>query len=137
MVILATCLMYNLQTWNCFATKTHDKVNVTDQLHLPRWKRLFFSIWNLDSKLWVALSNFSLRVNRYFTFTSRFVCVLRCLKPSTLLKKSLWHRCFPVNFAKFLGTPFLKNTSGRLLLKRVNSQGLQLCSYFRVGNKIN
>ena len=27
-----------------------------------------------------------------------------------------WHRCFPVNFAKFLGAPFLKNTSGRLLL---------------------
>ena len=26
------------------------------------------------------------------------------------------HRCFPVNFAKFLRTPFLQNTSGRLLL---------------------
>ena len=24
-----------------------------------------------------------------------------------LLKKSLWHRCFPVNFVKFLRTPFL------------------------------
>ena len=24
----------------------------------------------------------------------------------TLLKKTLWHRCFPVNFAKFLRTPF-------------------------------
>ena len=29
----------------------------------------------------------------------------------------LWHRCFPVNFGKFLGTSFLQNTSGRLLLK--------------------
>ena len=29
--------------------------------------------------------------------------------------KSLWHRCFPVNFAKFLRTPFLQNTSRRLL----------------------
>ena len=26
------------------------------------------------------------------------------------------HRCFPVNFAKFLRTPFLQNTSGWLLL---------------------
>ena len=26
--------------------------------------------------------------------------------PATLLKKRLWPRCFPVNFAKFLGTPF-------------------------------
>ena len=23
------------------------------------------------------------------------------LRPATLLKKRLWHRCFPVNFAKF------------------------------------
>ena len=35
---------------------------------------------------------------------------------ATLLKKWLWHRCLPVNFAKFLRTPFLDNTSGRLLL---------------------
>ena len=27
-----------------------------------------------------------------------------------------WHRCFPMNFAKFLRTPFLRNTSGRLVL---------------------
>ena len=31
-------------------------------------------------------------------------------------KKSLWHRRFPVNFAKFLRTLFLQSTSGRLLL---------------------
>ena len=33
-----------------------------------------------------------------------------------LFKKRLWHRCFPVNFTKFLRAPFLQNTSGRLLL---------------------
>ena len=32
--------------------------------------------------------------------------------PATLEKKRLWHRCFPVNVAKFLRTPFLQNTSG-------------------------
>ena len=37
------------------------------------------------------------------------------LRPATLLKKRLWHRCFPVNFAKFLRAPFSQNTSGRLL----------------------
>ena len=37
-------------------------------------------------------------------------------RPATLLKKRPWHRCFPVNFEKFLRTPFLQNTSGRLLL---------------------
>ena len=35
---------------------------------------------------------------------------------ATLLKKMLWHRCFPVNFAKFLRATFLQSTSGRLLL---------------------
>ena len=34
------------------------------------------------------------------------------LRSAILLKKRIWHRCFPVNFAKFLRTPFLKNTSG-------------------------
>ena len=29
------------------------------------------------------------------------------LRPGTLLKKRLWHRCFPVNFAKFLKAPFI------------------------------
>ena len=36
---------------------------------------------------------------------------------ATLLKKRLWHRCFSVNFAKLLITPFLQNTSERLLLQ--------------------
>ena len=38
------------------------------------------------------------------------------LRPATFLKKELWHRYFSVNFAKFLRTLFLQNTSGRLLL---------------------
>ena len=29
-----------------------------------------------------------------------------------VIKKRLWHRCFPVNFAKFLRKPFLQNASG-------------------------
>ena len=55
-------------------------------------------------------------------FTGKHLC--RCLffnkgaglRPATLLKRRLWYRCFPVNFAKFLRTPILQNTSGRLLL---------------------
>ena len=39
-----------------------------------------------------------------------------CAKVSFILKRRLWHRCFPVNFAKVLRTPFLQNTSGQLLL---------------------
>ena len=38
------------------------------------------------------------------------------LQLPALFKKRLWHRCFPVNFAKFLRTLFQQNTFGRLLL---------------------
>ena len=38
------------------------------------------------------------------------------LGPATLLKKRLWHRCFPVNFVKFLRTPFFTEHLGWLLL---------------------
>ena len=37
-------------------------------------------------------------------------CLPACLPP--LLKKRLWHRCFPVNFAKFLRTPFCRTPQG-------------------------
>ena len=32
------------------------------------------------------------------------------LRPATLLKKRLWHRCFPMDFAKFLRSPFFYRT---------------------------
>ena len=38
------------------------------------------------------------------------------LRSATLLKKRLWHRCFPVNFAKSLRTPFLAEHLRCLLL---------------------
>ena len=38
------------------------------------------------------------------------------LRPATLLRRILWHRCFPVNFMKFLRRPFLQNTFVLLLL---------------------
>ena len=38
------------------------------------------------------------------------------LRPATVLKRRPCHRCSTVNFVKFLRTPFLQNTSGRLLL---------------------
>ena len=38
------------------------------------------------------------------------------LSPATLLKKRLWHSCFPVNFVKFLRTPFFTEHLRWLLL---------------------
>ena len=55
------------------------------------------------------------------------------LRPATLLKKRLRYRCFLVNFAKFLRTPFLQNTSGRLLLYLSKTRFKWECSNNRVG----
>ena len=53
-------------------------------------------------------------VLRNFTkFTGKHLCQslffnkVAGLRLATLLKKRLWYRCFPVNFVKFLRTPFL------------------------------
>ena len=57
-------------------------------------------------------------VLRIFTkFTGKHLCQrlfsnkIAGLRPATLLKTSFWHRCFPVNFVKFLRKLFLQNTS--------------------------
>ena len=48
------------------------------------------------------------------------------LRLATLLKKKLWHRCFPLNFATLLRTPFLENNFGRLPLMRMPSLKVHL-----------
>ena len=73
-----------------------------------------------------ALKYYPLRVymyrqdfSEYMSFESKCTKrppLLLQARSATLLKKRLWHRCFSVNFAKFLRTLFLQNTSGRLLL---------------------
>ena len=61
-------------------------------------------------------------LRNFVRFTGKHLCQSLILnkvaghRPATLLKKRLWHRYFPVNFTKFLRTPFLQNSSGRLLL---------------------
>ena len=61
-----------------------------------------------------VLRNFSKSTGKHLCQSLFFSKVAGAL--ATLLKKRLWHRCFPVNFAKFLRTPFSQNTAGRLLL---------------------
>ena len=40
-------------------------------------------------------------------FTGKHLCQSCGPQACNFIKKKLWHRCFPVNFAKFLRTPFL------------------------------
>ena len=48
---------------------------------------------------------------------------------STLLKKSLWHRCFPVNFTKFLRTHFfIEHLWWLLLLVAMPATEMLVCA---------
>ena len=69
---------------------------------------------------WVVLGkrcseNFC-KIYRKHLCHSLFFNEVAVLRPATLLKKRLWHSCFPVNFVKFQKTTFLQNTFVWLLL---------------------
>ena len=60
-------------------------------------------------------------LRNFAKFTGKHLCLIiffdsvAGVSLATLLKKILQHRCFPKNLEKFLRTPFLQNTSERLL----------------------
>ena len=62
-------------------------------------------------------------LKNFAKFTGKHVCQslffneVADLRPATLLKKRLWRRFFPVNFAKFFRTPFFIEHLWWLLLK--------------------
>ena len=98
-------------------------------------KRMFRSSYQKCSIKKGVLRNFAKFTGKYLC-QSLFFNKIAGLGPATLLKKRLWHRCFPVNFAKFLRTPFLQNTSGHSHKKRkiVWKHG-PYCWYFRLNLK--
>ena len=71
-----------------------------------------FSLW-VSLKFFKVPLKFLIQVNA--AYHSKAEALFDDIKKE-ILKKKLWYRCFPVNFSKFLRTPFLQNISGRLLL---------------------
>ena len=81
-------------------------------------------------------------VRNFATFTGQHLCQslffnkVAGLRPTTLLKNRLWHRSFPVNSGKFWRTPFLQNTSERLLPSlgpaQVQLRSITWLTYFQV-----
>ena len=68
-----------------------------------------------------VLGNFCKDYNSHHRFSLQRCSIKKdVLRNFVLLKQRRWHRCFPVNFTKFLRTPFLQNTSGGLLLSSEN-----------------
>ena len=68
-----------------------------------------------------------------------FRAVIEAATGGVLWKKRPWHRCFPVNFAKFLRTSFLQNTSGRLLLLHwlIKCQNFQVSIWWQVWRSLS
>ena len=62
-----------------------------------------------------VLRNFAKFTGKYL-YQTFFFNKVAGLRFATLLKRRLWHRCFPVNFAKFLKTSFLAEHLWWLLL---------------------
>ena len=121
-------------------------VDVLKLKYIKSWPLLFFSqvgmldrcsynikIWYKYLALFTFFSGFIIRsshrrcsvrkvLRNFGKFTGKHLCQslllnkVAGLSPATFLKKRLWHRCFPVSFVKSLRTPFLQNTSWRLLL---------------------
>ena len=63
---------------------------------------------------------------------------LKFISPATaiLLKKRLWHRCFPVNFAKFLRTPFFIEHLWWLLLTGLTFMGWVLRAISEISKNV-
>ena len=108
-MILSSYYCFSLVEHFCLCTMT---LSVITFLSLIFWNILFFSVFqgnSLKKNNWRSSrpEEFCKKgVLRNFTkFTGKHLC--QSLRPATLLKMRLWHRCFPVNFVKFLRTPFL------------------------------
>ena len=75
-------------------------------------KKIIHSLQNDKQPPEVLCKN---RVLRNLANSQENICAR--LRPAPFLKKILLHSCFPVNFAKFLRTPFLQSTTARIPLR--------------------
>ena len=110
--------------------KTNRKVNVVIFYDM---KKFIYSESLFNTLCRSSHQSFSVRkdlLRNLTKFTGKHLCqslFFNKVAAATLLKKRLWHRCFPVNFEKFQRTPSLQNTSWWLLLSMhwCKSQTLQ------------
>ena len=100
--------------WSAVADGLADKFLETNEFPYVRSTH-----WRCSVKKGV-FRNFAKFTRKHLCW-SLFLNKVSGLRPTTLLKERLWHICFPVNFAKFLGTLCLQNTFGRLLLSCIET----------------
>ena len=80
-----------------------------------------------------VLGNFTKLTGKHLC-QSLFFNKVAGLRPATLLKERLWHRCFSANFTKFLKLPFLaEHLQWLLLVLELVILFLRLLSMLRLG----
>ena len=106
---------------------------IMDSYHIHNCTLIYRSSWQRCSVRKGFLINFAKFTGKHLC-QSLFFNKVAGLRSATLLKKRLWHRCFPVNFVKFLRTPFWKNTSGGCFLICYKTRNC-LITYFTLSKK--
>ena len=91
---------------SCFFQKLQNNELPNLEVRTIRLLTLEAATEDVKIKKIVVLKNFAKVTGKHLCQSLSFNKVPG-LKPVTLLKKRPWHRCFPVNFTKFLRTPFL------------------------------
>ena len=107
----------------CYLRRVKKKYGVLNNNYSARKKCLVdLTLREKSSRSEVFSKKVVLR--NFAKFTGKHLCQLLFfnkvvgMRPATLLKKRLWHSCFPANFTKFLRTPFLTEHLWWLLLER-------------------
>ena len=122
LILPKTYILGNRITWRCFCAKIIFTYS-TNRLFL--WGSVVFFTYILISLLEIYLQEIWSRIRKYdpyFLNTEKYLWRLfrssrpEVPRPATLLEKGLWHRCFSVNFAKFIRITFLKKHIRRLPL---------------------
>ena len=87
------------------------------------YKTVFFCVHFIYFSFRSSHKRFSVKKGVLKSFENS--AILQLLEACNFIKKRLWHRCFPVNFAIFLRTRFLQKTSRRLLLASIQARVFQ------------
>ena len=102
-----------------FVPRTNHKCDHFFSIAVHVFRNLFWKICTLFGQILITCLECSRTSFLLCTYSDK-MCWGRCCRHENCnFNKKLWQRCFFVNFAKLLKTPFLQNTSARLLLKLI------------------
>ena len=109
-----SCSMLRYQSSEFLLKKTKKKLN--SQLKLP-YSDVVFRRFSAEKVFW-----------KYMQASQESSCAT-ILRPATLLKKRLWHKCFPAKFPKFLRTSIFIEHHQWLLLHLFDFENLRILSF--------